>query len=59
MSDKEVAKSMSFEEKMKDRIKESIGELITDEELSIMVKRGFRGSLFQAYQDSQPKRELL
>jgi len=35
----EIVVSQSFEEKMKARIKESIGELITDKELSELVHR--------------------
>lgn len=35
----EIVVQQSFEERMKDRIKESIGELITDEELSKLVRK--------------------
>ena len=43
----EVVKAESFEERMKSRIKESIGELITDEELSKLIKRGIEEVFFQ------------
>lgn len=36
---KEVMVPQTFEEKMKDRIRESIGELITDEDLSKLVHK--------------------
>lgn len=35
--EKNIAKQNSFEERMKERIRDSIGELITDEELSRLV----------------------
>lgn len=35
----DIMQQKSFEEKMKERIKDSIGELITDEELSKLVER--------------------
>lgn len=43
----EIQKSQSFEERMKERIKESIGDLITDEELSVIVKKGIEVAFFQ------------
>lgn len=41
-----VTTPQSFEDRMKDRIKESIGELITDAELSELVKRGIDQAFF-------------
>jgi len=43
----EIAKAESFEERMRSRIKESIGELITDEELSKLITRGIEEVFFQ------------
>jgi len=43
----EITKQESFEDKMKARIKESIGELITDEELSKLIKKGIEDAYFQ------------
>lgn len=36
----EVAKPTSFEEKMRERIRESLGDLISDEELTKLIKKG-------------------
>lgn len=47
----DITKSQSFEEKMKDRIRESIGELITDEELSQLVHRSIDAVFFKAETD--------
>ena len=38
MSD-DLVKSMSFEEKVKERVKDSIGDLLTDEDLNKILKR--------------------
>ena len=35
----EPVPAKSFEEKMKDRIRESIGELISDEELAKLIRK--------------------
>ena len=43
----EVTQSKSFEDRMRDRIKESIGDLITDEELSRLVNRGLEDVFFK------------
>ncbi len=43
----EIAKPETFEEKMKERIRESIGELMTDEDLSKIVHRAVDEIFFQ------------
>lgn len=43
----EVALSQSFEERMRDRIKESIGELLSDEDLKIIIEKGVEDALFK------------
>jgi len=43
----EIVVQKSFEEKMKERIKESIGELITDEELCKLVDRAVEEVFFK------------
>ena len=43
----EIAIQKSFEEKMKDRIKDSIGDLITDEQLSLMINRSMEEVFFK------------
>lgn len=41
-----VAPNKSFEERMMDRIRESIGDLMTDEDLRKIVERGVEKALF-------------
>ena len=41
-----VAKQQSFEEKMKDRIRESIGDLLTDEDLYKLIEKGIQEAFF-------------
>lgn len=43
----ELSTSSSFQQKMMDRIRESIGELMTDEELKKIVDRGMEEALFK------------
>jgi len=43
----EIAIPPSFEQKMKDRIKDSIGELITDDELTALVISGINEAFFK------------
>ena len=43
----EVSTPQTFEQRMKDRIRESIGDLITDEELQRMVERGVEEVFFK------------
>lgn len=43
----ELTVKQSFEQNMKDRIRESIGELIPDEELSKLIHRGIEESFFK------------
>ena len=43
----ELANPQTFEQRMKDRIKESIGELISDEELSNLVGEGIKETFFK------------
>lgn len=60
----EVAPVKSFEEKMKARIKESIGDLVSDEDLTKLVERGLEETFFKprpnpkygsyGYNSSQP-----
>ena len=50
----EIAIPASFEQKMKDRIKESIGELITDEELSALVLKGIDEAFFKPTKIPKP-----
>jgi hypothetical protein len=42
----EIAKSQTFEEKMMERIRTSIGELMSDEDLKKLVERGIEKALF-------------
>lgn len=44
----EITKSETFEEKMKQRIKDSIGDLLTDEDLSKLVTKGLEDVFFKA-----------
>lgn len=44
----EIEKAMSFEDRMKQRIKESIGDMITDEELSKIVQKGIHVAFFES-----------
>ena len=43
----DLAKVESFEERLKQRIRDSIGELLTDEELSTMVRRSVEEIFFK------------
>lgn len=43
----EIAKTQSFEERMKERVKENIGDLITDEELSKIVHKNMEDIFFK------------
>lgn len=43
----EIAQKKSFEEKMKDRIKESIGDLIDDEKLTELVEQGIKSAFLE------------
>ena len=43
----ELAEQQSFQQKMMDRIRESIGELMTDDELKQIVDRGMEEALFK------------
>ena len=43
----DIAKTKSFEEKMKDRVKDSIGDLMTDEDLKKIVEKGIEEVFFQ------------
>lgn len=43
----EIARNPSFEDKMMMRIKETIGDLITDEELAKIVERGIEKAFFE------------
>ena len=43
----EIIKSQTFEEKLGDRIRESIGDLITDEDLSKVVAKGINQAFFE------------
>ena len=45
-----LERSESFESKMKDRIREAIGDLIPDEELAKMVRRGIDSVFFDSKQ---------
>lgn len=45
----ELVESKSFNEKMRDRIKESIGDLLSDEDLTKIVDEGIRMVFFQPY----------
>jgi hypothetical protein len=46
MENKEVVKTKSFEERMIDRIKENIGELMTEEELKKIVEKSMQKIFF-------------
>ena len=43
----EIVEQKSFQERMRDRIKESIGELMTDEELKTLIVRGIDETFFK------------
>lgn len=43
----DIEKTKSFEEKMMDRIRESIGDLMTDEDLKKILEKGIEKALFQ------------
>lgn len=43
----EIVEQKSFQERMKDRIKDSIGELMTDDELSKIVSRSMEEIFFK------------
>jgi len=47
MNENEIVEQKSFHERMKDRIKDSIGELMTDEELSKIVHRAMEEIFFE------------
>lgn len=47
MSNNSIEMSKSFNDRMKERVKESIGELLTDEELSSIVKKGVNDLFFE------------
>lgn len=42
----EVVVQKSFEEKMKERVRESIGDLISDEDLAKIVEQGIKSAFF-------------
>lgn len=44
---KEIVEQKSFQERMRTRIKESIGELMTDEELKTLIVRGIDEAFFK------------
>lgn len=50
----DIAIPASFEQKMKERIKESIGELITDDELSTLVIKGIDEAFFRTIITQKP-----
>ena len=62
----EIVKSESFEDKMKNRLKESIGDLITDEDLTKLVNKAIEevffvggrktvtGGMYPTYKDIPP-----
>ena len=43
----DVAKQKTYEDKLRDRIRESVGELMTDEDLKKLIERGVEGFLFE------------
>lgn len=60
----EVEVTKSFDDRMKDKIRESIGDLITDEELSKIVAQGIHAAFFEPVSvdnsySRNPKREPL
>lgn len=48
----ELVESKSFNERMRDRIKESIGDLLTDDDLTKIIDEGIREAFFQPYNTS-------
>lgn len=44
----EITTPKTFEERMKERIKDSIGDLLTDEDLSTLINRGVEDVFFKA-----------
>lgn len=43
----QIETSKNFQDKMKDRIKESIGDLLTDEDLEKLIERGMYETFFE------------
>ncbi len=42
-----IATSVTFEDKMRDRIRDGIGDLITDDELNKLIQRGIEETFFK------------
>jgi hypothetical protein len=51
MMTNEIVQAKSFEDRLKDRIKEDIGKLLTDEELRTMVHRSVEAIFFKERED--------
>jgi hypothetical protein len=48
----DIVENKTFEQKMKDRVKESIGDLMSDEDLSKIVERGIEEAFFKESKDT-------
>lgn len=48
MSNTNIQTNQTFEEKLRNKIRESIGDLITDEDLSKIVEKGIHETFFKA-----------
>lgn len=52
MSNNAVEVSKSFADKMKDRVRDSIGDLISDSDLAKIVEEGLQMAFFKPYKDA-------
>ena len=49
--DKAIVQTKTFEERLKDRIRESIGELMSDEDLQKIIERGIDDVFFKTHHE--------
>lgn len=47
MSDNKLALSQTYQEKMRDRIREAMGDLLTDKDIKIIIEKGVDDFLFK------------
>jgi hypothetical protein len=50
----QVAQAQTFEEKMKSRIKDSIGDLITDEQIKLLIEKAMKETFFETTYKPNP-----
>lgn len=58
MSSTEVVNQMSFQERLKERVQNDIGDLMTDEDLSQIVKAVFHDAFFKPRKRTQGYRDI-